>query len=225
MNRHDSLKISTGYKVIVLTILVLGILVSAREAYAQSSSVTVQYNPGEVSPDPSPIPDGTYQMDVLVGEHGALYDGTAHIQGDQTIYELESGESKTFQLEPDDGYILDRIVFDGQNITSQVEADAFTVTMPDHSTQLEVLFREKPDDDKEPTKEPDDDNPSKENNSGGNKNRYQPSRLASNARTTSTTSSVKTGDTSLWLIWLLLAGVSAIAAWCLLNRRKRQRRS
>ena len=57
--------------------------------------------------------------------------------------DIEENESITLQVTPNQGYELDKLIVDGQDVTQNVNNNQYTLTMPNHNVDVQASFKEK----------------------------------------------------------------------------------
>lgn len=82
-----------------------------------------------------------YLLSVEVIGNGSVMDGIGTIRDQISKYELEAGTPKTFQVVADEGYVLDKILLNGVDITHRLNDDYLTIFGQDYAQGLQFVFK------------------------------------------------------------------------------------
>lgn len=111
-------------KTAVLLLTVLMMCITSLGVYAESATIAAQ------------VP-GTHTVTFVIEGGKVEANGTPV---DHTI-ELDRQRVQTYRLIPDDGYILDQLIYDGEDVTEQVTNNCFTAPPLIGDTGFTVTFR------------------------------------------------------------------------------------
>lgn len=130
-------KISKALSILTVVTMLVSVvtLCTISTNAAQQGNTTLGFTPpGE--------PAITYQLSVSIVGNGSIFDGTQEIIG-SIKYELSANQSKTFRVQPQQGYMLASVVFDNTNITNKVDMDGnITIQGKTYDSQLVITFEE-----------------------------------------------------------------------------------
>ena len=85
-----------------------------------------------------------YQLDVVAkGDGRAVYDGTT-IEDETQYFEVEEGSSVTITFKPDNGYMIANVKVNGEDVTSLLENNQYTISNITTDMVMEVTFEVMP---------------------------------------------------------------------------------
>lgn len=122
-------------RLIMLLILLLP-CIPMRNVQANENSKSV-----EVSYSPSKDALKKISMRVEIIGNGSISDESEMIVGSSIVYELNFEDTKVFTLLPDAGNHIERIEYDGEDITSSIiNKTKVKVICKDHDTVLKIIY-------------------------------------------------------------------------------------
>lgn len=129
------MKMKKKFVVILVLTMIMGMSMQVNRCFASegSNDVPVTYTPTEDSVL-------KFNMNVIIKGDGYLLDGEQKLIGDSTVYVLKKGSLKVFKVIPSSGSYVKSIVFDGVDITRELENDVLSVNTKAHNTQLVITF-------------------------------------------------------------------------------------
>ena len=182
----------------IVTLLVTVAMVNTFGVSAAQGNTTLNFTP------PGSGTSTTYQMQVGITGNGSVFDGTQQLAGGIT-YQLQAGQSKTFRVQAQPGYVLQSVIFDGVDITSQVDVNGYiTVQGKTYNTQLSFTFVED----------------GTSGNTGGMPNNTTGG-ITGTATGSTTGGNIKTGDHTPWIALTAIFVVSSTVMVVMVYRKKK----
>lgn len=86
----------------------------------------------------------TYKMDVLTGANGYVEYVNTPMLPDTTDVTIKDGSPALFTMKPAKGYLLNKVVYNGIDVTAKVTNNQYTVASVTAAGKLEVSFRVNP---------------------------------------------------------------------------------
>lgn len=108
----------TRFKILItpmllILLMIFGTQCKAIHAAEENHDVPVSYEAGE---------DGLarFQLQVIIIGNGSVFDGSQELRLQTSVYELKYKEAKVFRLAPDKEHHIKSVVFQGIDITDQL---------------------------------------------------------------------------------------------------------
>lgn len=125
-------------KIVFIALLSVSLYFVGIQINANSSvDINVSYSPSEEYL-------ATFHMKVEITGEGEVLDNHIAVKN-HTIYTLHCDDLKQFQLQAKNGYALESIYYDGEEITNLVTQNHIKVSAKDHDTVLKINFAKKND--------------------------------------------------------------------------------
>lgn len=186
-----------GKLMIALTLLLSPVMsIQSVAASEESSSVTVSYSPDKIY---------VYvKLKIEVTGNGEVIDMNQPIRNGSITYDIQEGDSKHFEIRPDDGYIIKSVLFsDGyvsEDVSAQLQSGKVDITVQDRNAELKVVFEKKKSDTDDGNK------PASPDGTG-----TEPSEKPDGGKIEDTSKEgVQTGDVANTELILMLMGISLI---------------
>ena len=150
---------------------------------------------------------------TFISVGGRIEEGSNDMDGTE---EFDRRSVHTFHIIPDEGKEIDKVLFGGEDVTSQVKDGYFTTPPLTTDMTLEVIYKDAGtpvEPVSEPTSEPDTSKPEQSGNAD-----------TSTPQSSDNTDTAKTGDTTAAIVFVIAAVTTVSAAFIIILAKRRKER-
>lgn len=150
---------------------------------------------------------------TFISVGGRIEEGSNDMDGTE---EFDRRSVHTFHIIPDEGKEIDKVLFGGEDVTSQVKDGYFTTPPLTTDMTLEVIYKDAGtpvEPVSEPTSEPDTSEPEQSGNAD-----------TSTPQSSDNTDTAKTGDTTAAIVFVIAAVTTVSAAFIIILAKRRKER-
>ena len=212
--------------IVILMTCLLSVVSSIGVCYAKGeSTAVVSYTPSSDEIAPTDI---KIIVSAKTSEFGSIYDEDTLLGVGENIYQLKHKETKIFRIQPAFGYDVEKVVYDKEDITSELRATRsirknyyIEIEGKGHDAELEVDFKkistEEPENPETPDKPDEPDKPEVPENPSVPNEPAKPN-------TPSDTSTPSTGDETSTNGYIALVGITGFVIITLLYKKEEEER-
>ena len=161
---------------------------------------------------------------TFISVGGRIEEGGTDMDGTE---EFDRRSVHTFHIIPDDGKEIDKVLYGGEDVTSQVKDGYFTTPALTTDMTLEVIYKDAGtpvEPVSEPTSKPDTSKPAATSTVSSAPVQPSANTPASTTPSTPSTDTAKTGDTTAAIVFVIAAVTAVSAAFIIVLAKRRKER-